>query len=103
MWESGKQNPSLAYLDKVADTLNIPIKELIPKGTIVKIMDNQHQKNDNGSIVGFEIKMDAKELYGKLLNTFEKNQQLLEKRCNELEYQVETLKNENDTLKGRFG
>jgi len=66
-WESDLTTFKVEYLPKLAEIFKIDVTELIPEGTVVKVMNNQEQKNNEYSVVGFEINMDARDLYQKLL------------------------------------
>ena len=65
-WESDLTTFKIEYLPKLAEIFKVDPTELIPQGTTVKIVNSGNQKFDN-SVVGFEINMDAKELFKDLL------------------------------------
>jgi transcriptional regulator with XRE-family HTH domain len=65
-WESDLSTFKIEFLPKLAEVFKVDPTELIPQGTTVNIVNSGSQKIDN-SVVGFEINMDAKELYKDLL------------------------------------
>ena len=83
-WESDIITFKIEYLPKLAEVFKVEPTELIPQGTTVKIVNSGNQKIDN-SIVGFEINMDARELYRDLLASKDEV--------------IRLLKEENDRLK----
>ena len=66
-WESDLTTFKVEYLPKLAEIFKIDVTELIVEGTVVKVMNNQEHKNNEYSVVGFEINMDVRDLYHKLL------------------------------------
>lgn len=82
-WESDLSSFKIEYLPKLANVFNVEPTELIPQGTIVKIVNNKGNKDS--SVNGFEISMDARELYKDLLES-----------KNEV---IRLLKTENERLK----
>jgi transcriptional regulator with XRE-family HTH domain len=82
-WESDQSTFKVEFLPKLAHLFGVEPVELIPEGTIVKIVNSGNQKIDN-SIVGFEIKMDARELYKDLLESKDEIIRLLKKQIGEI-------------------
>ncbi len=66
-WESDLNSFKVEYLIKLAEVFKVEPTELIPQGTVVKIVNNTDNKDS--SVNGFEIKMDARELYKELLDS----------------------------------
>jgi len=64
-WESDLSTFKIEYLPKLAEVFKVEASELIPQGTTVKIVNNSDNKDN--SVKGFEINMDARELYRDLL------------------------------------
>jgi transcriptional regulator with XRE-family HTH domain len=67
MWESDRAKLKLEYLPKIAELYGIEPTELIPEGTTVKIVNNRENKDN--SINGFEIKVDARDMYREIINS----------------------------------
>ncbi len=84
-WESDKSSFKVEYLPKLAEILGVSITDLIPEGTTLKIMDNSNLTNHDNAVVGFEVKIEAPEVYLKLLDSKDKIIELLTKRCEDLE------------------
>jgi hypothetical protein len=66
--------------------------DLIPEGTTLKLMDNSNLKNHDNAVVGFEVKIEAPDVYVKLLDSKDKLLEskdqiiaILTKRCEDLE------------------
>ncbi len=69
-WEMDVSSCRVDYLPKLAQVLDVDIMELLPEGTVVKVMNNQNQKNHDTSVVGFEVTMsDSRALYVELLSS----------------------------------
>jgi len=64
-WESDLSTFKIEYLPKLAEVFKVEASELIPQGTTVIIVNNSDNKDN--SVKGFEINMDARELYRDLL------------------------------------
>jgi transcriptional regulator with XRE-family HTH domain len=82
-WESDQSTFKVEYLTKLAEIYDVDATELIPQGTTVKIVNSGNQKIDN-SVIGFEITMDARELYKDLLNSKDEIIRLLKKQLGEV-------------------
>jgi len=82
-WESDLSTFKIEYLPKLANVFKVEPTELIPQGTTIKIINNHDNKDT--SVNGFEINLDARELYKDLLTS-----------KNEV---IRLLKEENDRLK----
>jgi transcriptional regulator with XRE-family HTH domain len=65
LWESDKSRFRVDYLPKLAEVYGVDIGELIPENTSVKIVNNRDNKDS--SINGFEIKVEARELYQEII------------------------------------
>jgi transcriptional regulator with XRE-family HTH domain len=66
-WESDESSFKIEYLTKLAEVFKIDPIELIPQGTTVKIVNNTDNKDN--SVNGFQISVDARELYKDLLDS----------------------------------
>jgi transcriptional regulator with XRE-family HTH domain len=66
-WESDLSTFKIEYLSKLAEAFKVEATDLIPQGTTVKIVNNKDNKDT--SVNGFEINMDARELYKDLLDS----------------------------------
>ena len=82
-WESDLSTFKIEYLPKLAEAFKVEPTGLIPQGTTIKIINNHDNKDT--SVNGFEINMDARELYKDLLSS-----------KNEV---IRLLREENDRLK----
>ncbi len=60
--ESGRVNPTLDDLEKIAGVYGKTVSQFLEDGAVVKIVHNQDNKDD--SINGFEIKVDVKKRSG---------------------------------------
>jgi hypothetical protein len=88
--------------------------DLIPEGTTLKFMDNSNLKNHDNAVVGFEVKIEAPDVYVKLLDSKDKLIEskdqiigILTKHCEDLETTntakdktIEALRAEIERLRG---
>jgi hypothetical protein len=79
----------LDYLSKLAEILQVDPVELLPEGTVVKIVNNK--ENRDSSVNGF-VKIDGQILNEKLVKSLEETIALLKE-------QNQALKEENALLK----
>jgi hypothetical protein len=80
----------LDYLSKLAEILQVEAEDLLPEGSVVKIVNNKENKDN--SVNAFEVKMDEHVLSEKLLKSFEETIALLKE-------QNQALKEENVMLR----
>lgn len=69
-WETDISSFRVEFLSKLAQVFEVAIIELMPDGATVKVTNNQHQKNHDTAIVGFEANMaGSHDLYADLLRS----------------------------------
>ncbi|MCC5612482.1 helix-turn-helix domain-containing protein [Nostoc sp. CHAB 5834] len=69
-WETDQLSFRVEYLPKLAEVFDVPMAELMPEGTTLKLMNNQHQKNHDKSVVGFEVTInESRDLYVELMSS----------------------------------
>ena len=95
-WESDKSCPKAEHFFKLSNLLEIPINDLAPEGTIIKIVQN-HDNKDN-SVNGFEISLDPSKLYNDLAGKYIK---LLEDENKDLKLQQYSNNEANTALKAQ--
>ncbi|MCX8492391.1 MAG: helix-turn-helix transcriptional regulator [Cyclobacteriaceae bacterium] len=88
-WENDESHFKLDHLSKLAEILQVEPADLLPDGTVVKIVNNK--ENTGSSVNGF-VKIDGTVLNEKLLKSLEETIALLKE-------QNQVLKEENALLK----
>ncbi|ADB37674.1 helix-turn-helix domain-containing protein [Spirosoma linguale] len=69
-WETEQSSFRVEYLPKLAEVFDVAMGDLMPEGTTLKLMNNQHQKNHDRSVVGFDVTInESRELYTELVNS----------------------------------
>ena len=91
-WKTDKTTLPAKYLPKLAEIFKTDVTELMPENTVVKIMNNQEQKSH--AIVGFEVTLDARELYKDLLSSKDEIITMLKAENSHLKARNEELEGE---------
>jgi transcriptional regulator with XRE-family HTH domain len=89
-WENDESHFKLDHLPKLAEILQVDPADLLPEGSVVKIVNNKENKDN--SVNAFEVKMDERVLSEKLLKSLEETIALLKE-------QNQVLREENALLK----
>jgi transcriptional regulator with XRE-family HTH domain len=89
-WENDESHFKLDHLPKLAEILQVDAADLLPEGSVVKIVNNKENKDN--SVNAFEVKMEERVLNEKLLRSLEETITLLKE-------QNQVLKEENALLK----
>ena len=90
-WENDESHFKLDHLSKLAEILQVEPADLLPDGTVVKIVNNK--ENTGSSVNGF-VKIDGTVLNEKLLKSLEETITLLKE-------QNQSLREENVMLKSK--
>jgi transcriptional regulator with XRE-family HTH domain len=96
-WESDESHFRVEYLPKLAEILQIDANELLPEGSMVKIVNNNDNKDN--SVNAFAVKMDGRMLLEKLLTSLENQLALMEEKNKVLTEKNTLLTEENALLK----
>ncbi len=92
-WENDESHFKLDHLPKLAEILQVDPSDLLPEGSVVKIVNNTENKDN--SVNAFEVKMDERFLSEKLLKSLEETIALLRE-------QNQLLKIDNNNLKAQL-
>ena len=77
-WENDESHFKLDHLPKLAEILQVDPADLLPEGAVVKIVNNNANKDN--SVNGFEVKIDERVLNEKLLKSLEETIALLKEQ-----------------------
>jgi transcriptional regulator with XRE-family HTH domain len=100
-WENDECHFRVEYLPKLAEILQIDANELLPEGSMVKIVNNNDNKDN--SVNAFAVKMDGRMLLEKLLTSLENQLALMEEKNKVLTEKNTLLTKENALLKQSVG
>ena len=106
-WESDKSCPKVEYFIKLLNLFEIPINNLTPEGTVIKVVQNHDNKGN--SVDGLEISLDPSkpndDLAVKYMKLLEAKNKGLEDENNGLRLQqhstnetITSLKSQNEAL-----
>jgi transcriptional regulator with XRE-family HTH domain len=91
-WENDESHFKLDHLPKLAEILQVDAADLLPEGSVVKIVNNKENKDN--SVNAFEVKIEERVLNEKLLKSLEETIALLKE-------QNQSLREENVMLKSK--
>ncbi|TAG18576.1 MAG: XRE family transcriptional regulator [Cytophagia bacterium] len=101
-WEQDISSPKVKHLPKLAEVLQVDIADVATEGTVVKIMDNSHQTNNDDAVVGFEVTVENGKLYQELLTNKDKIIALKDTIIELLEDKSQQLAQENTALRSQI-
>lgn len=90
-WENDESHFRVEHLQELAEILQADANELLPEGSVVKIVNNKENKDN--SVNAFEVKMDERILSEKLLKSLESQIMLLQEKNKKLEEENASLRN----------
>lgn len=81
-WENDETHFKIEHLPKLAEILEVDANDLLPDGSVVKIVNNNNNTNSDNSVnaFAFEVHMDERTLSDKLLKSLENQIALLEEK-----------------------
>lgn len=81
-WENDETQFKVEHLPKLAEILEVDANDLLPDGSVVKIVNNNNNANNDNSVnaFAFEVHMDERTLSDKLLKSLESQIAFLEEK-----------------------
>ncbi len=90
-WEKQDSDIKLENLIKLSEILETNLEDLAPETTTLKIFNNNNNKTQNNSFIGFELNIDGETMFRELIESYKAQIALLETRNKELEDKIRKL------------